>query len=440
MNPITTTIAPELHEDDLVQSPRATRKAAKIVAFIVLIVPIILLFAPWRQNIAGRGRIMALKPIDRVQMIPAPVTGQISRVLVREGERVKAGQLLMEISDLDPKFAQRLEQQVALARQKLEAARVSASLLRDQVGSLAGSRDLAVQVAQLELNASRQKVLTAEQFLVAAQADQLQKVADGARQSRLLAKKLTSVLYAQKAVAAANSANAKVEGAEAKLQMAKDQQAAKAASVEKTRAALQAKFEQASSKYQEAVAKVASIEKEVQDAMTKFGRQGTQSIKAPRNGLISRIDGAAYSQLVKKGDGLIQFVPDAEDLVVELWLAGNDAPLVSAGRSVRLQFEGWPAVQFVGWPSVAQGTFGGVVTMVDSQDDGNGKFRVLVQPDAHDSPWPERRFLRRGVQVKGWVLLDEVKLGFEIWRQLNGFPPSLDSPPASQDKKNGSKK
>ena len=96
---------------------------------------------------------------------------------------------------------------------------------------------------------------------------------------------------------------------------------------------------------------------------------------------------------------------------------------MTPGREVRLQFEGWPAVQFVGWPSAARGTFGGIVTVVDSHDNGKGKFRVLVEPDPNDVSWPSRRYLRQGVQVKGWVLLDEVSLGFEIWRQLNGFPP-----------------
>lgn len=30
--------------------------------------------------------------------------------------------------------------------------------------------------------------------------------------------------------------------------------------------------------------------------------------------------------------------------------------------------------------------------------------------------------------AKGWIVLDRVSLGFEIWRQLNGFPPSLQRP------------
>jgi hypothetical protein len=27
--------------------------------------------------------------------------------------------------------------------------------------------------------------------------------------------------------------------------------------------------------------------------------------------------------------------------------------------------------------------------------------------------------------VSGWILLDRVRLGYELWRQFNGFPPRL---------------
>ena len=108
---------------------------------------------------------------------------------------------------------------------------------------------------------------------------------------------------------------------------------------------------------------------------------------------------------------------------------GNDAALISEGRHVRMQFEGWPAVQFTGWPSVAVGTFGGVISFIDPQDDGKGNFRVLVVPEQGGEPWPSPRFLRQGVRAKAWVLLERVSLGFELWRRFNGFPPMLEQAP-----------
>ena len=109
---------------------------------------------------------------------------------------------------------------------------------------------------------------------------------------------------------------------------------------------------------------------------------------------------------------------------------------------MRLQFEGWPAVQFTGWPSVAVGTFPGEVAFVDMTDDGQGHFRVVVVPPK-DEPhaWPDAAFLRQGVQANGWILLDTVRLGFELWRQWNGFPPAMREMPqgAAIAPKSGSK-
>ena len=82
-------------------------------------------------------------------------------------------------------------------------------------------------------------------------------------------------------------------------------------------------------------------------------------------------------------------------------------------------------MQFTGWPSVAVGTFGGRVFLVDQTDDGKGKFRILVEPDSKDQAWPNKSYLRQGVRANGWVLLREVRLGWELWRQFNGFPPTI---------------
>ena len=135
--------------------------------------------------------------------------------------------------------------------------------------------------------------------------------------------------------------------------------------------------------------------------------------------------------IVKAGDVLATLVPDTQDRAVELYLRGIDAPLVQVDQTVRLQFEGWPAVQFAGWPSIAVGTFAGRVALVDSAYDDTGQLRALIVPTAKE-PWPEGRFLRQGVRAQGWVLLSQVRLGFEVWRRLNGFAPSL--PAAQKDK------
>ncbi len=184
----------------------------------------------------------------------------------------------------------------------------------------------------------------------------------------------------------------------------------------------QARIEVASwqAKEAEAASKVASAE-------TKLSRQHAQLVRAPKAGRVLRAQGGDTATLVKAGDLMATFAPEQTQIAAELYVGGLDAPLVHPGRRVQLQFEGWPVIQFSGWPSVSVGTFAGVVSSVDPASSINGKYRVLVVPTEAQA-WPNARYLRLGSRLRGWVQLNEVRLGYEFWRQLNGFPPELTQP------------
>lgn len=177
-----------------------------------------------------------------------------------------------------------------------------------------------------------------------------------------------------------------------------------------------------------AMAEVANAQAELTRVETRLARQATQKILAPRDGTVLHLLVAQGTEMVKAGDPIAVLVPETEERAVELYVDGNDLPLITEGKKVRIQFEGWPAVQFSGWPQVAVGTFGGEVAIVDATDDGKGKFRIVVRPTEGEA-WPETRFLRQGVRAQGFVLLGRVTLAYELWRQLNGFPASVDGPP-----------
>jgi multidrug resistance efflux pump len=182
------------------------------------------------------------------------------------------------------------------------------------------------------------------------------------------------------------------------------------------------KVRYAQAMYEDARGQAATVQKEIRDVEIKLSELDRLVINAPRDGVLFRITVFERGQAIKEGDALFTIVPDAKERAVELWVSGNDIPLIQAGDHVRLQFEGWPAVQFTGWPSVAVGTFGGEVAAIDATDDGTGKFRVLVTQGS-EGGWPTETTLRQGARSNGWVMLSQVRLGYEIWRQLNGFPP-----------------
>jgi RND family efflux transporter MFP subunit len=180
-------------------------------------------------------------------------------------------------------------------------------------------------------------------------------------------------------------------------------------------------FEKAKIKFKNLKSKEAEAQSNMNKAEVELSRQVTQLITAPRDGTISHINAGDTATFVKEGDIIATFTPTDVEPAVELFVSGLDVPLMHEGRKVRLQFEGWPIVQFSGWPSVAIGTFGGVIKFVDPSVSPNGKFRVLVVEDPKDR-WPNQNFLRFGAKANGWVLLNTVSLGYEVWRQLNNFP------------------
>ncbi len=163
---------------------------------------------------------------------------------------------------------------------------------------------------------------------------------------------------------------------------------------------------------------------------SKVTRQQSQLVNAPADGTIVRLLIGTSSVFVNQGQIVAIFVPKSDKLSAQIFIRGYDLPLVYEGRKVRLQFEGWPAIQFSGWPSIAVGTFGGVVSFVDQTANPDGLFRVIIVPEK-DENWPESKYIRQGTRVNGWILLNQVALGYELWRQFNGFPPSLDAAPGS---------
>ena len=184
-------------------------------------------------------------------------------------------------------------------------------------------------------------------------------------------------------------------------------------------------YEQTQIKVAEAGAKLAEARAKLNRVDTQLNRQSAQLVRAPREGRVQQLNATSGSALVSPGTVLAVIAPERAERAVELYVDGRDMPLIHPGRPVRLEFEGWPAIQFSGWPSVAQGMFDGRVRTVDPNAAPDGTFRVLVEPRPGKPGWPTIAFVRPGGKVRGWVQGDTVRVGYEVWRQLNDFPLEL---------------
>ena len=421
-------------------TPRTVRFLARLLFIAFLAAPFALALVPWQQTVQGQGMVVAYAPVDRMQVITARVSGQIRRWHVVEGTRVKMNDPVVDIEDNDPELAERLEAQRGFLGERLVAARLEVAELTAASKAQESAREAAVQAAEANRQAARKAIEVAEQaeanarFAQGFEVNRFQMFEElfnnpqfGGLESRL--SRDEARMRADRAVTDTDKALAEIQRSRAALltqeALLLQADATGLSSVAVARSNLR-KSEQ----------NLFSIEREIQEIDNRIERFKARIVLAPCDGVVFRIssDVGQGGQYVKEGEDLCTIVPDTNDRVVELLLSGIDAPLVLAYAErtghmphVRLQFEGWPAVQFSGWPELAIGTFGGRIRQVDAASGGGGKFRVLVEPEQRlvGDPWPDPQFLRQGNQAIGWVFLNRVPLGYEIWRRLNGFPPVL---------------
>lgn len=404
-------------------------RAAQFVVLAFVMGASLLTFAPWFQNVGGSGRVVAFTPLERQQGVEAPVKGRISRWWVQEGDHVKAGEPLVEIVDNDPQYFERLEaeREAVVEQRVVQEAQIKS--LTELVASVEEARDNKVTSLKAKVRAAERKLAESRQKLRAKDAKLETQLLNLARQKTLFEQGLTSERKLELAQLYEAQARTDRDGARQAVEARRELVGAARAELSSARAEGDGKVEKARADVNKAQAERSKLQAKLLSVDTKLARQASQRVLAPRDGTVFRMLAAVGAGAqVKAGDKLLILVPDGRDRAVEIWVDGNDAALISPGRRVRLQFEGWPAVQFTGWPSAAVGTFGGEVAFIDAADDGKGNFRLVVRPDPADEPWPDPRFLRQGARANGWVMLDRVTLGYEVWRQLNGFPPAVNPP------------
>lgn len=417
----------------LVPSASRPRRVASALAFAVAAFLVASAAAPWRQNIGGAGTVIAYDPNERLQKVEATISGRVIRWYAMEGDRVDEGDLLVELQDNDPSRAQRLGEQLEAAEARLRAYEAQVTANEERVASLREAQSAQLDAARAAIASAQQSLASAEQNQIAAEARLRTAETQLTRIERLASDGLSSQRERELALLERDRAQASKRSADASVTSARAGLRAKRADLADKQASTTASLASATASVESARTSVASARSSLASIRSRVAQQSAQQIRAPRDGVIQRILAQQGGEQVSRGSTLAYLVPDSNSRAAAVYVDGNDAAMITPGRQVRLQFEGWPAVQFAGWPSVAVGTFGGRVSFVDPSGDGEGNFRVVVRPDDDDEAWPSPRFLRQGTRVKGWVLLDEVSVGFEIWRQLNGFPPSYRSEPGYED-------
>ncbi len=385
------------------KTPQAARFLA-IWILIIFLIFLVVLFLPWQQNIRGNGKVTAFNPANRPQTIETIIAGRISKWHVREGIRVEKGDTIITLTEVkekyfDPLFLQRMSDQIDAKASSLDSKESKARALERQIKALKDGMQNKLDQSQAKLEAERVRFKNAE--------NQYQRNKKLFEAGNIPLTKFQDIEY-------------KYQGSKADLQQAE---------IELSR--VEAEYLDKISKAQSDLSSTRADLFDGQGDLIKYRneyanmqiRNNQYQILAPQSGTIVKAMQAGVGETIKEGDAVCTIMPAVSDVAVEMYVKAMDVPLLSRGREVRIQFDGWPALQFSGWPSVSVGTFGGTVEVIDYINSKPGEFRILVVPNKKDDPWPKQ--LRVGSGIKGWAMLDDVPVWYELWRQLNGFPPSL---------------
>ncbi len=404
-------------------------------------ITLVVLFLPWTQTIMGEGFLTTLKPDQRPQTIQSPIPGKIEKWYVKEGDFVKKGDTILHVSEIkdayfDPALLDRTAQQVEAKTLSVNSYGNKVSALEQQLGAVSRERGLKLQQARNKLQQALLAVQSDSMDLLAAETNltiaerQLARI-EGLQNDGLKSLRDVEIQRMQYQEAMADKISQENDLLASRNEVLN-------AEVEINR--IDAEYTDKASKVRSDLFTAQSNQFDAQAEMTKLQntyanyeiRNQFHYIRAPQSGFINKALMAGVGETFKEGDRLLSIMPADYDMAVETFVEPIDLPLLHVGEKVRIQFDGWPAIVFSGWPNVSYGTFGGKVVAIETFISPNGKYRILIAPDPEETAWPKD--LRVGSGANTMALLNDVPIWFEIWRQLNGFPPDYYNPSAPESK------
>ena len=406
-----------------------------------LIFLVILMFLPWTQNISTSGTVTTLYQDQRPQEMNTIIPGRIIKWWVKEGDFVKKGDTIVQLADvkddyLDPKLVQRTEEQLQAKQQKIGFYNEKISATASQVEAMEMSRNLKLNSLDNKLEQLRRKVTSDSAELVAAEIDHGIAVQQLNRAKQMFGEGIIALTEFERRTGQYNKALAILTEKQQKLQNTRQDITICRIEMSTVRQDAADKIFKAKSEIAAARSDVATTDGEVaknQNQLANYAIRGSQRwMIAPQSGQIIKAKKSGINEMVKEGEMIVEIVPNQIDQAVELFVEPMDLVLVEKGQQVRLQFDGFPAIVFSGWPEASYGTFVGEVIAVETNRSENGKFRMLVVPVEKEKKWPAA--LKLGAGVQGFALLKNVSIWYELWRQINGFPPEFYQPSTGKEK------
>lgn len=391
---------------------------------------VFIMFLPWTQNIKTQGNVNTLFQEQRPQKLNSPIPGRIIKWYVKNGDVVKKGDTILQISEikddyLDPLLVERTQEQVQAKKGVREYYNAKISTTENQIAAITASKDLKLNQIKIKI-AQLQNKLKAEQAELTAVNNELKITQDQLnRQNKMYEEGLVSLTQLQQRNVSYQNALAKKTSAENKL--AQTQQEIAAQNIEQN-AVIQEYTEKLSKtegdRFQsmgQVAGSTGDIAKLENQVATYKVRKGLYYILATQDGQITQLTKAGIGEIVKDAETIGIIVPKKIDYIAEIYVKPVDLPLIRENQKVMLIFDGFPAIIFSGWPNSSYGTFSGKIIAIENSISENGLFKAIVAEDKTQKRWPPN--MKIGTGASGIAILNDVPIWYEIWRNINGFPP-----------------
>jgi adhesin transport system membrane fusion protein len=437
---------------DSVKWMRALSNKVKIKRVILYIFLFFLLifFLPWTQNIQSKGKVTTYDPKSRPQTIHSVIAGRIEKWFVKEGDLVKKGDTILFISEvkedyMDPNLVGRTKEQLNSKENSVKSYMGKANSLDQQIDALIDTRNLKLEQTTNKVQQIRLKIVSDSMDYVAAKSKTLIAKEQYERMEELNKQGLKSLTDLENRRLVYQKAQAEMISQENQLLSSRNELINTQIEYTSLNAQYRDDIAKAESEkfaaYSDMYDAEATVTKLQNQFMNYSIRNGMYYITAPQDGMITKLVQTGIGQTIKEGEVLLSLMPSNYSLALESFIEPMDLPLVKIGEKVRIQFDGWPAIVFSGWPNVSYGSYGGIIYAIDNFTNEEGKYRVMIKPDPDDYAWPE--LLRVGSAAHTMILLNDVPVWYEIWRQINGFPPDYYTVSANETEsksKSGNKK
>jgi multidrug resistance efflux pump len=411
------------------------------IFYVIIGIFLLFIFLPWTQNIRSKGYVTTLYQNDRPQELVSQIPGKILKWYVKEGDMVNAGDTLLllgEVNDayLDPNIIPKTEIQIDQNEDKAKFYTGKIETTRQQIANLESQQDLKMNSLYNKRTQIERKIQAKEAEITAARIDVQQSTEQLERAKIMFEQEAISKFEYERRNATYQKAQAVFTEKQNDLDNLKQDLIINRLDVENTIQEYSEKVAKAQGDLFSSSGEVASAREKIADLSIK--RQNLENrasyyyVVAPQNGQVIQAQKAGLGEIIKQGDVIVKIIPQDVELAVEIFVEPFDLPLLNKDQKARFMFDGFPAIVFSGWPQSSIGTFGGKVIAVETNRNENGKFRVLLVEDPEDRKWPP--LLRVGTGALSFALLKDVPVWYELWRNINGFPPEFYIPEKDEEK------